>query len=139
MLETEPALIEQYVKTGEARLIYRHLFQLGESSRLLAEASECAGEQGKFWEMRELIYEQQGGLYSATTETLAPLAEELDLDGAQFAQCLDSGQFRQQVEDDYAAAQREGVRSRPVMDINDQRIIGAQPFAQYQQAIEAAK
>ena len=68
-----------------------------------------------------------------------PLLEELELDSAQFGQCLDSEAFRQQVEADYAAAQQEGVSSRPVMDVNGTRIVGAQPFKRFQQAIDAAR
>lgn len=139
-METEPQIIEQYIKTGRARLIYRHLVQLGEGSQVLAEASECAGAQGAFWEMREQIYQRQSEVYGATNfAAVQPLAQELSLDANQFKQCLDQRQFQQQVLDDYAAAQRESVNSRPVIDINGTRIIGAQPFARYQQAIEAAR
>lgn len=138
-METEPQLIEQSIKSGRAQLVYRHLLQLGDETQRLAEASECAGAQGKFWEMREAIYRDQGALFRATDAVLKPLVDELGLDGEQFTQCLASGQFAQQVEDDFAAAEREGVRSRPVLDINGTRIIGAQPFAEYQQAIEAAE
>lgn len=139
MLETEPQLIEQSIKSGRAQLVYRHLLQLGDATQRLAEASECAGDQGKFWEMRAAIYRDQGALYRATDAVLQPLVSELGLDGAQFRQCLASGQFQQQVEDDFAAAQRDGVRSRPVLDINGTRMVGAQPFAEYQQAIAEAK
>lgn len=140
MVETEPQIIDQYVRTGKARLIYRHLLQLGEATRVLAEASECAGAQGHFWAMRELIYRRQSELFAARSyESIAPLVQELGLDASQFRTCLDTGQFRQQVEADYAAAQREGVLSRPVMDINGTRIVGAQPFAAFQRALDAAQ
>jgi protein-disulfide isomerase len=139
-VETEPQIIEQYVKTGKARLIYRHLLQLGESTERLAEASECAGAQDAFWEMRELLYRRQDQLYSAAGfAAVEPLVTELGLDAAQFKQCMDQRQFQQQVRNDHAAAQREGVTSRPVMDINGTRLIGALPFARYQQAVEAAQ
>lgn len=139
-METEPQIIEQYVKTGKARLIYRHLVQLGEGSQVLAEASECAGAQGAFWEMREQIYQRQNEVYGATNfAAVQPLVQELGLDANQFKQCLDQRQFQQQVLDDYAVAQRESINSRPVVDINGTRIIGAQPFTRYQQAIEAAR
>ncbi len=140
MVETEPQIIEQYVRTGKARLIYRHLLQLGEATRVLAEASECAGAQGRFWEMRELIYRRQNELFAARSyESIAPLVGELGLDEAQFRACLESGQFRQQVAEDYAAAQREGIASRPVMDINGTRVVGAQPFAAFQRVLDAAR
>jgi protein-disulfide isomerase len=136
-VETEPQLIEQYIETGQARLIYRHLLQLGDASRVLAEASECAGAQGKFWEMRELIYRQQSRLYGTTGfADVQPLVAELGLDESQFQACLDGGRYRQQVLDDYAAAQREGITNRPVMDINGTRIVGAQPFAQFQRVLD---
>lgn len=140
MLEIEPQIIEQYVKAGRARLIYRHLVQLGNGSQVLAEASECAGAQGAFWEMREQLYSRQSELYGAANfAAVEPLVTELGLDTTQFKQCMDRRQFQQQVANDYAAAQRESVNSRPVMDINGTRIIGAQPFDRYRQAIEAAR
>lgn len=137
-METEPQLIEQYIKTGKARLVYRHLLQLGDSSKALAEASECAGAQGKFWEMREQIYRRQAELYGATSfAAVQPLAAELGLDETQFQQCLDQHQFEQQVTADFAAAEREGIRSRPVLDINGTRIVGAQPLTRFQQVLDA--
>jgi protein-disulfide isomerase len=139
-VEIEPQIIAEYIKTGKARLVYRHLLQLGEGSQVLAEASECAGAQGAFWEMRELLYKRQADLYGAADfAAVEPLVAELGLDGPQFQQCMEQHQFQQQVLDDYAAAQREGVSSRPVMDINGTRIIGAQPFARYQQAADAVR
>lgn len=125
MVEIEPQLIDQYVRTGRAKLIYRHLLQLGDPSEALAEASECAGAQGKFWEMRELIYREQDRVFSGTINVTRPLAAQLGLDVDQFTQCVQSRAFEQAVESDYAAAQREGITSRPVMDINGTRLIGA--------------
>ncbi len=137
-METEPQLIEQYVKTGKARLIYRHLLQLGKPSQTLAEASECAGAQGKFWEMREQLYRRQAELYSASSyAAVQPLVAELGLDEAQFQQCMEQHQFGQQVTADFAAAEREGIRSRPVLDINGTRIVGAQPLTRFQQVLDA--
>ena len=136
-METEPQLIERYVKTNKARLVYRHLLQLGEGTRMLSEASECAGEQGKFWEMRELIYRRHDELGGTDPAALAPLVQALGLDGASLNQCIAAGRFRQQVEADDAAAKRERVSSRPVMDINGRRIIGAQPFAAFASVLDA--
>lgn len=136
-METEPALIEQYVKTGKVRLIYRHIIQLGATSLALGEASECAGAQGKFWEARDMIYRRQGEFSGATTfEALQPLVDELGLDATQFQTCFDQHEFRQQVQDDAAASERAGVRSRPVFDINGTRLIGAQPLAAFQRVLD---
>lgn len=116
------------------------MLQLGDASRVLAEASECGGEQGRFWELRQLIYANQNTLYGAAGyESVQPLVQQLGLDQDAFRQCLADGKYRAQVEADYAAAQREGVFSRPVIDVDGKRIAGAQPFSTFQAAIDAAK
>ncbi len=137
---TEPQLIEQYVETGKARLVYRHLVQLGAGSQMLAEASECAGEQGKFWELRELIYRSQRELSGDdNVAELEPLSQALGLDHAALRQCIDEQRFRKQVEDDNAAAKRERVQGRPVMDINGARIIGSQPLGVFAKVLDAER
>lgn len=136
-METEPALIEQYVKTGKARLIYRHLIQLGTPSLALGEASECAGVQGKFWEIRDQIYRRQREFSGATTfAALQPLVNELGMDAAKFQGCFEQHEFRAQVMDDAAAAERAGVRSRPVFDIAGKRLIGAQSLEEFKRLLD---
>jgi protein-disulfide isomerase len=136
-VETEPALIEQYIQTGKARLVYRHLIQLGATSLALGEASECAGAQGKFWEARDQIYRRQRELAGANTfAKLEPLVTDLGLDAPQFQTCFDQHEYRKQVQDDAAAAERAGIRSRPVFDIAGTRLIGAQSLAEFQRVLD---
>jgi protein-disulfide isomerase len=139
-VETEPALIQQYVATGKVKLVYRHLTQLGDISQLAAEASECAADQDRFWEMRFAIYREQATLFSqADARTaLLRLASDLQLNGTPFVQCLNAGTHRSAVEQDFQAAEATGIRSRPVFEIGDQRLIGAQQLSQFQQIIDAA-
>lgn len=121
-------------------MIYRHLLQLGDGSRALAEASECAGDQGKFWEVRELIYGRQSELAGTVVfATVQPLVVAAGLDEAAFKQCFEQRRFQQQVENDYTAAQREGISGRPVLVINGTRIVGAQSFTQYQKVLDAIR
>ena len=54
-------------------------------------------------------------------------------------QCLDSSQFEAQVDKDYAQAQREGITSRPVLDIDGTRLIGALSIDRYRQTLDAAR
>ena len=139
-METEGTLIQDYVRTGKARIVYRHLLQLGAGSLALAEASECAGAQGKFWEMRELIYRRQDDLDGGQSfEALRPLVDALGLDAGQFRQCFEGHQFEEQVRADHAAAQREGINSRPVFDIAGTRIVGAQPIERFRDVLDAAR
>jgi protein-disulfide isomerase len=138
-VEVEPQLIEAYVATGKVRIVARHLLQLGENSQLAAEAAECAGDQGLFWEMRTAIYERQSDLYTTNDVRggLQFIAGEVGADQQAFAACLQDGTHRAAVEADYRAAQEAGIRSRPVFDINGERIIGGRQFADFQAVIDA--
>lgn len=139
-METEPQLIEQYIATGKVKLIYRHLLQLGDGSVRTAEASECADDQGKFWQMRATLYAKQNLVYAADNldTTLTGFARELGLDTNTFDSCMQNHTHLQFVQDDYNAAKRAGVQYRPVFDINGTRITGAQPVTVFQQQIDAA-
>lgn len=139
MVEVEPKLVEAYVASGKVRIVARHLLQLGENSRLAAEASECAGDQGLFWEMRAAIYERQNDLYTTNDMrgALQFIAGEVGADRQAVAACLEAGTHRAAVEADFRAAQEDGIRSRPVFDINDERIVGGREFADLQAIIDA--
>jgi protein-disulfide isomerase len=139
--ETEPKIIETYVASGKARIVYRHLLQLGEESLRAAEAAECAGDQGKFWEMRDAIYRNQVALYTTGDfdAALAYLAQTIDLDLNEYRVCMQSRTHRTRIEADFRAAQEAGVRSRPVFDINGRRLVGARPFDEFQGIIDASQ
>jgi len=72
--ETLPRLEAEYVRPGKVRLVYRHLAILGTQSVAAAQAADCAGEQGKFWEYHDLLFRNQ-----------AALAREIELDYAAIA------------------------------------------------------
>jgi protein-disulfide isomerase len=139
-VETEPLIYETYIATGKVRLIYRHLLQLGEGSRTAAEAAECAGDQGKFWEMRRAIYAGQSDLYASSSPAaaLAVFAQDIGLDTGAYNSCMAAGTHRAAIEADYQAATEAGIRSRPVFEINGTRLIGARPFSDFQGTIDAA-
>lgn len=138
MLEVEPLLIDAYVRTGKMRIIVRPLFQTGEASLLAAHATECAGEQQRYFAMRAAIYADQGGLFVAESITagLAQRARDIGLDGAAFDSCMQSDRYRLPLLDQYTRAKNTGILSRPVFEINEQRIIGARPFTQFAAIID---
>ena len=141
-METEPQIIAEYITTGKAKLVYRHLMQIGEGSVVTAEASECAADQGAFWPMRAALYARQDEVYAAADldATLGGFAQDLGLDTASFTDCVQTHKHLSAVEADYRAATADGVRSRPVFDVTPgkQRIIGAQPLRVFQQLLDAA-
>jgi protein-disulfide isomerase len=103
-----------------------------------AEAAECAGEQGKFWEMHDLLFEKQEEWsgQQAAPETFKTMAGDLALDQAQFDACLDGDTYFDKVGADLQEGQLEGVTGTPAFRINGIEVSGAQPFAAFQQQIE---
>ena len=104
-----------------------------------AEASECAAEQDLFWEYHDYLYANQNGENRGVfnQDNLKQFAGELGLDEEMFNQCLDSGKYTEFVQQDKEMAQQMGIQSTPTFLINGTRVIGAQPFANFQQVIEA--
>jgi protein-disulfide isomerase len=112
---------------------------LGDESTWAAEASECAAEQDAFWEYHDKLYASQSGENEGAfnKENLKKFAAELNLDTEAFNECLDSGKFTEEIQNMYSLAQSIGVSSTPAFLINGQPVLGAQPFENFQQVIEA--
>ncbi len=106
--------------------IYRDfpLTDLHPLARKAAEASECASDQGKFWEYHDKLYQNQSDL---SQERLYQFASELNLNTSLFRSCLDSGIYKDEVEKDYQDGLQAGVRGTPTFFINGVKIQGAIP------------
>ena len=89
-----------------------------------AEASECAADQGKFWEYHDKLFQNQSDL---SQERLYQFAAELNLNTSFFRSCLDSGMYKSEVEKDYQDGLQAGVRGTPTFFINGTKIQGAIP------------
>ncbi|MEE8338341.1 MAG: thioredoxin domain-containing protein [Dehalococcoidia bacterium] len=146
-LETAPALRAEFVETGIASIEYWHFAFLGRESTRAAEAAECAGEQGMFWDYHDVLFLRQGaenaGVFSSAN--LKRFARELvatgdrstrGLDTALFDECLDSGRQRGSVELQTAEAGAAGISSTPSFLINGQLLRGAQPIEVWREIIE---
>ncbi len=150
--DTEPALLAQYVATGQVRLEWHDYAYLGPESVLAARAARAAGRQGKFWPFHDLLYREQPRENSgAVTEaSLTAQAQQLGLDVPRFRADLADPAIARAVADDEAAGSRIGVTGVPSFVIAGDRaqrsstsgssplIFGAQPTATFQQAIDAA-
>jgi protein-disulfide isomerase len=103
-----------------------------------AEAAECAGEQGKYWEMHDLLFEGQSQWSGSAgaVDTFKEMAGKLGLDQGKFDSCLDAGDYASKVSADLDEAVAAGVTSTPSFSINGKSLAGAQPFAAFQQEIE---
>lgn len=137
--ETEGQINEQYVNTGKVRFGYIHFVFLGDESQWAAEASECANDQNAFWEYHDYLFSHQSGENRGafSKENLKKFAVALNLNSEKFNQCLDSGKYTDLVKSETSMAQNLGVSSTPTMVINGKVLLGAQPFATFQQVIES--
>lgn len=134
--ETLPSIQKEYIDTGKARLVVRDfpLSSIHPLAQKAAEASECADEQGKYWEYHNKLFENQAALDIAS---LKKYAADLGLDVAKFNDCLDSGKMASEVTKDTTDGTAAGVRGTPAFFINGKLISGAQPYSVFQQAINA--
>ena len=133
-------LREEYVDTGKVRLVYRHLAFIGDESTWAAEASECANEQGRFWEYHDKLYEEQAGENEGAfkEDNLKRFAAELGLDTEQFNQCFDSRVYRDQVQADINDARQRRINATPSLLVDGQYIQNGTNYQVLQAAIEAA-
>ena len=125
---------EKYIDTGKVKLIYRDFpLSFHPNAQKAAEAAECAGDQNKYYEMHDKIFENQQAI---TTTDLKNYAKEIDLNLQDFNACLDSGEMASEVRKDFQDGQSAGVQGTPTFFINEQKIVGAQPFSAFEEIIE---
>ena len=123
------ALMEYY--GSRVNFEFRH-FIVHPSSVKIAEASECARDQGKFWEYHDLIFENQG---SHNEMSLAAIAASLEMNVEQFGDCLVSGEKNSKVKADSMLGQQAGIRGTPTVLINGVLYEGARAFDELKEII----
>jgi len=135
---TEPQVVTTYVSRGQVKIVYRHFAFLGPESQWAAEASECADEEGKFWEFHDRLFASQAGENRGTfsKDNLKRIGDALGLSPS-FAACVDSGRHAQRVRDETQAGQRKDVRATPTLFVQEQKLEGAATFDQLKTIIDA--
>lgn len=107
-LGAQPIIDEALVATGDVLWVFKHLpLEIHPGALSAAVAAECAGDQGKFWEMHDLLFSAVGRWAadeSATDAELVVLADEAGLDGAEFVACFEGRDALQRVLADTADA-----------------------------------
>jgi len=121
---------------GKVRLAYKHFpLDFHPNAQKAAEASECASEQGKFWEYHDKIFENQAS--GLSLDKFKQWAKDLGLDTQRFNACLDSGKYAKKVQADYQEGLRKGVNGTPVTFVNGQLVSGALPYESFKQIIDS--
>ena len=142
-----PRIEKDYVETGKVKYVMREfpIRGLHPDAPKAAEAALCAGDQGAYWAMHDLIFENPKQVRTADLEARA---KRLALDGAAFSDCLATGKYRDRVRADIADGAKAGVRGTPsfflgMTDPNDpgkikatKMIRGAQGYETFKQAID---
>jgi len=118
----------------QVRLVFRNmpLTTIHRAAERAAKAGACAAEQGKFWEMHDLMFAEQSSL---SPEALKEKALRLKLDAKAFDRCLDSDSTLKSVQIDLAAAERLGLTSTPSSFINGRFVAGSLPLYRWQEVI----
>jgi protein-disulfide isomerase len=130
-----PTIEQVKQKYGDkVRIVFRQFpLNFHQFAQKAAEASLCANEQGKFWQMHDAMFQNQQNL---AVEQLKAKAAELGLNADQFNTCLDQGKFVSQVAADLEAGTKAGVNGTPAMFINGRFLSGAQPLGEITKVID---
>jgi protein-disulfide isomerase len=130
-----PTLEQVKAKYGDkVRIVFRQYpLPMHPNAQKAAEASLCANEQGKFWEMHDAMFKNQQEL---AVDNLKAKAAALGLKADTFNQCLDSGKYVAQVQADQKEGSANGVQGTPAMFINGRFINGAVPLEQITSVID---
>jgi protein-disulfide isomerase len=133
--KAEGVVDEVMKKYGDkVRLVYRdYPLSFHPNAENAAMASECAQEQGKYWEMHKAMFANQAKLLATD---LVETAGTLGMDKDKFKACLDTGKFRTEVQKDFQDGQKAGVSGTPTFFINGVMIVGARDVASFTEIID---
>lgn len=117
------------------RIVFRQfpIAELHPNAPKAAEASLCANEQQKFWELHDAMFSDQQNLSVASLKTKAA---DLKLDMTRFNSCLDTGKFVDAVKKDLLDGSKAGVSGTPGIFLNGRYLSGARPYEELQQIID---
>jgi len=143
--ETFPLILRDYIETGKVQFTYRNFTVVGgggagSESFNAAKASVCAAEQGRFYEFHDMLFANQTGenIGDFTERRLYAMADLVGLEAEAFDRCFKSSAAADAVNGDKAAGMQAGVNSTPSFVINGTLFLGAQPYGEFQKAIDAA-
>ncbi len=134
---------KEYIDTGKLRHVFRdYPLPFHAQAPKASEAANCAGDQGKYWEMHDRLFQSQNALF---VDRFKDYAKEMGLNTETFNACLDGGTYAEEIRKDLADGDRAGVSGTPSFflgitedgkTIRGRSIVGAKPFASFQKEID---
>lgn len=145
-LQVMPSIKKNYIQTGKLRYVLRDfpLSQIHPKAKNAAVAAHCAGEQNKYWEMHEVLFQKNR---EHNPDQLKGHAKALGLDDAKFSECLGSKRYDKKIATDLTDGQKAGVRGTPTFFVGPtadgktiigRAVTGARPYEAFKQAFETA-
>jgi len=136
--QAESSVRELLAERGDVRYVWRHLplIDVHPRAQLAAEAAEAAAQQGRFWEMHDLLLDHQDAL---TPRDLASYAEGLGLDIERFRVDVHAGGGRERIAVDVESADRSGVSGTPTFFVNGRRHHGSYDIGSLTAEVTAAR
>jgi protein-disulfide isomerase len=115
------------------RVIKNYPYKYRDFARIAAEASLAAGDQGKYWEMHEILITRSPKLDRAS---LISYAGELGLDVKKFTESIDRGKHGKEIDRDLQLAQSLDLYNTPTFYINGRQLVGDRPFEYFRKIID---
>ena len=126
---------------GKLKFVYRHfpLSQIHANAKLAAYAAEAAGEQGKFWEMHDWLFEHQDDWAKKsageTANDFISFTQSLGLDEEKFKKDLDSEEIKRMVDESYNGGIGAGVNSTPTFFLNGKKLVQPRSSEEFKKVI----
>jgi protein-disulfide isomerase len=139
--DTYSQLMKDYVDTGKVRYITMDLpLSFHPNAKPGALAARCAGDQDKYWEMHDILFEKQAEWSegSDAKDKLVGYAGDIGLNVSTFTSCYDDGTHNAAIDAAVAYAQSVGANGTPTFYIEGKQLVGAQPYSAFQTALDEA-
>ena len=136
-LTTLREIEDKYVKNGKVKVVFNHYAFIGDESIRAAEASECANDQGKFWELVDTLYNNQGGenVGAFSDANLEKFAQQVGLDMDKYRTCMSNHTHLAKIQTSTQNGSARGVNSTPTLFIDGQLVRGAITLVKFESIV----
>lgn len=136
--ETLPLIKRDYIDEGKVFYVYKDFISVGGDRA--AEAAHCAGEQDKYWEYHDLLFERssEDRQQWSDSQVHEGYAQELGLDSGALVGCFEDRRFQDKVSESHNEARQNAARGTPYFLVNNRPVSGAQPYSTFQRIINSA-